>query len=214
MKSLSWIIGGLVGGTIGAAIWAGVGYATNHEVGWIAWGIGFLTGMGVRFMAKDAEGTGPGIVAAVIALLAVAGGKYLTVHFAIEKGFSTISSANGSVKDETMIAEIAPAVVKERQDAKTPLQWPQGSNPEAASEEKDFPKEVWAEAKTRWEAKPPAEQSAAKLETQRQHEEFVQMIKAQIRDSAFKASFGPFDLLWAFLALGTAYKIGSGQGSE
>jgi len=71
-----WIVAGGIGGLIGAAIWAGISYATNYEVGWIAWGVGFLVGVGVRVSAgENEEGFAPGLTAAVVAIVAVLGGK-------------------------------------------------------------------------------------------------------------------------------------------
>ena len=40
------IIGGALGGLIGAVIWAGISYFTGYEIGWIAWGVGGMVGLG------------------------------------------------------------------------------------------------------------------------------------------------------------------------
>ena len=52
MKFAKWGLGGLVGGAIGAAIWAGIVYAIHVEIGWLAWGVGALVGLGVRLAPR------------------------------------------------------------------------------------------------------------------------------------------------------------------
>jgi hypothetical protein len=74
------LMGGLVGlfaALIGAGIWAGVTVATEYQIGWMAVGIGFLVGLGVRFTGK---GLAPvfGAVSAALSLLGCAVGNLLT----------------------------------------------------------------------------------------------------------------------------------------
>jgi hypothetical protein len=47
MYRFSALVGGLVAGAIGAGIWAVIAYFTGFELGWIAWGVGLLVGVGV-----------------------------------------------------------------------------------------------------------------------------------------------------------------------
>ena len=51
MAAIRWLVGGLIGGATGVVIWVLIGYFAHYEVGWIAWGVGFLTGLGVRYAA-------------------------------------------------------------------------------------------------------------------------------------------------------------------
>ena len=83
---------------MGAAVWAGIAYFAGYEVGWVAWGIGALVGVAVRFASKpdvsytgdaaedairelhaESDQIGPGSIAAAIAIVAVLVGKYLAV---------------------------------------------------------------------------------------------------------------------------------------
>jgi hypothetical protein len=72
-----WVIGGAVGGAIGAAIWAGIAYFTGYEVGWIAWGVGALAGVGTMAGARESAGFMSGIVASAIALASLLAGKFV-----------------------------------------------------------------------------------------------------------------------------------------
>jgi len=49
MNFLKWLLAGF----IGAAIGVGVGYFAEAKVGYIAWGIGLLAGIGVRVAANE-----------------------------------------------------------------------------------------------------------------------------------------------------------------
>ena len=76
---VGWIVGGTIGGAIGAAIWAAIAAFTGYEIGWIAWGVGFLVGLGVRICSPESYGAAPGGTAAVISLLALAAGKMISL---------------------------------------------------------------------------------------------------------------------------------------
>jgi hypothetical protein len=84
------IIGGGIGGLIGAVIWAAVTYITEYQIGWLALGVGFLVGLGVRYLGKGID-TIFGVAGGVIALFSVALGNFLTalgyVAKAYEMGF-------------------------------------------------------------------------------------------------------------------------------
>jgi hypothetical protein len=65
-----------VGVVIGAAIWYGVAMATGYEVGWIAWGMGALAGLGMQIgYGKDDDLSG--ITAALMAVLGIFLAKWL-----------------------------------------------------------------------------------------------------------------------------------------
>ncbi|HEX3659054.1 MAG TPA: hypothetical protein VHV55_24920 [Pirellulales bacterium] len=61
-------------------IWVLVGVVTHYEVGWIAWGVGFLTGAGLRYAAYlggDEESVLQGVLAGGLAIVAVLAAKFL-----------------------------------------------------------------------------------------------------------------------------------------
>ena len=80
MKPLSFV-GAAVGGVIGALIWAGIVLATNYEVGFVAWAIGGLVGLGSALLGG--AGRTNGVVCGVIALLSILGGKYMAAQSAV-----------------------------------------------------------------------------------------------------------------------------------
>ena len=44
--------GGGIAAVIGGGVWALIAHATGYEIGWIAIGVGFLCGLGVRYLGK------------------------------------------------------------------------------------------------------------------------------------------------------------------
>ena len=73
-----------------AVIWAAVTYITEYQIGWLALGVGFLVGLGVRYLGRGID-TIFGVAGGVIALFSVALGNFLTalgyVAKAYEMGF-------------------------------------------------------------------------------------------------------------------------------
>jgi hypothetical protein len=78
------VAAGIVAAVIGAVIWAVITVATEYQIGWMAVGVGFLVGYGVRYFGK---GTDPifGIIGAVIALLGCMAGNLLTMVIVVAK---------------------------------------------------------------------------------------------------------------------------------
>lgn len=210
MDMVRWIIGGSIGGAIGAAIWAAVAYFTNFEVGWIAWLIGVAVGVGVQ-KSGSATGSLPGVVAVVIAALAIAAGKYAAISLAIG---DIQMAAPDSIPPGQMIAELAHETCAERQARGQAVKWPDGVDPEEASEAKDFPPDVWQEASKKWEALGPAEQQRQMAERHAEIRRLAESFAGEIRKQAFLSSFSGFDILWFFLAAGSAFKLGSGATNE
>ena len=72
------MLGGITGAVIGAAAWAGITVATGYQIGWMAVGVGFLVGYGVRIMGKGISKQF-GIVGAILALVGCLAGNLFSV---------------------------------------------------------------------------------------------------------------------------------------
>lgn len=209
MNFLKWLGAGLIAGLAGAFVWAAISYAINYEIGYVAWGIGGLVGIAVRFAAgNEQEGAGPGVVAAGTSIGAVLLGKYLAVHFLV----ANLLAANPppEITPEDMMLQMAHKVVMERQSSGQQLVWPEGKNFLTAEGPGDFPQGVWQEATTKWQAIPADEQKKLMAAEKKDMLDKLESLKQQ----AFFQSFGIFDALWFFLAAATAYRLGSGTASE
>lgn len=209
MLWLRCFLGGLVGGLIGAAIWVAVGYATGYEVGYIAWGIGFMTGFGVRAMSQDNEGASLGVMAVLVAAVAILLAKYGVVTLHMNKLLAEARGA-GFTDANVMIAQEADAIADERDKSGRPVAWPANKDDDDLPLQQQYPADVWSEATERWNKLPPAEQQAKIKQHEEQMDEIMGAFHGAIRRMAFQASFSPYDLLWFGLAAFTAFKLGSG----
>ncbi len=152
MNSISGLIGSVIGGLVGAAIWAGITYVTHWEISYIALLVGFLAGLGAQLGAKGQEGKSLGAMAAVVAVAAILGGKYMAVHFSVQ------SFLNEGADEELVISWFADEVVYEKMLDGDAVRWPSGVDPDEAYEKSDYPKDVWSEARTRWKRQTSSEQ--------------------------------------------------------
>lgn len=208
MRILVACAGGMIGGLIGAAAWAGITYATGYEIGWIAWGVGFIVGLGVRMGAGDTlHGVAPGLLATVIAVLAILGGKYAAVSLIFDKHLGNVKIAQS---DEGHITSYAYEIIEERQAGGKELAWPAGKNLENAQAPADFPPEVWQAATQKWKDLGDAGQQR---ERDAQHQLTRNLVEG-LKWQAFKSSFSLMDLIFFVLAIGTAFKLGAAVDSE
>lgn len=100
------ILGGIGAAVIGATIWAMITTLTNYQIGWMAVGIGFLVGIGVRSLGKGID-LSFGAVGAALSLLGCLAGNLLTVCILISRQenielFNLLSRLNPSVAVELM----------------------------------------------------------------------------------------------------------------
>jgi hypothetical protein len=196
---------------IGAAIWAAIGYFANAEVGYVAWGIGLLVGVGVAALAKGSMDGVTGAIAAACAVGGVVLGKYLVVHFLVA---DAIPAELIQVDAGIMINRMSWEVAEEHEAKQKPIM----VNGKAMTVEEienvdDLPQAIRDEAKKRWTALSPDEQSEKMDAHQAEMKAMFAGVADEARNEGFMNSFGAFDLLWLFLAVGTAFKIGSGANS-
>lgn len=207
---LKGIIGGVIGGILGAALWGGVTYYTDREYGWIAWIVGALVGVLTGAFARDEASPMTGATAAIIALVSIAVGKYAVVHIYVSKVSQKIHNEY-RVTDDIALRAVAEQVVEEWEKNSKPIKWPEGMSKEEASEEADYPKELWANAKARWTAMQPAQQQTYKQDLEAHQHEKLDEVMAGVEAEAFKRSFDLFDIIFAMLAIASAYKLGAGD---
>lgn len=200
---------GLIGGLIGAAIWAGLIYYTGFEIGYVAVLVGFLSGVGVRFGASRWDyGLGPGLAAVAVAIMALIVGKVAGYQLVIQRQLGNIQAVDIPVMHENFfiaaLAEQAKAAAPNALAADEP-----NLNAEADNEEFDpeklpqqYPPEIWNQAKARWDAL--ADEEKKKLQGEG-NEQIQEMVKPQL-----SLIFGPFDILWSFLAIGAAFRAATG----
>lgn len=208
-----WILAGSIGGLVGAAIWAGISYATNYEIGWIAWGIGAMVGYCVGYVSQENEdGFAPGVTAAVLAIGSVLLGKFAAAHF-LAASLAVSLTLPPAVPDD-MISGFADDLIKDRIAKGQPVNFPPGQTLESASDKADYPPDIWQAAAQQWSTLDPSEQQKRLATRNEELKNISQMLGGAMRESAFTNSFGLFDILWFLLAAGTAYRLGSGTAGD
>jgi hypothetical protein len=217
MYRLSAVIGGVVGGMIGAGVWAAIAYFASLEVGWIAWGVGLLVGVGVAMGNRGEGSTAAGVMAAVIALLSVAAGKYAAVQLLVPDESELVANSVAALENkELLVSYVADGVVVEFEAEGRPVDWPAGSDPQQAAEQADYPADVWAVAQARWDSMPADSQEVFRMQIAANIEASAAAFRDALAQQGFLGSFGLFDIVFFGLAIYTAFKIaqaGSLKGS-
>jgi hypothetical protein len=205
------IAAGILGAVLGALGWAIVAHYANVEIGWLAWGIGFLVGW-LSMVGSGGRGCASlGVAAAVISLASIGAGKYVGVWLDVREAMSAYAeAAEHMVTEEYLISIESDAVVQEMESAGKTVKWPDGVDPADASSESDYPPAVWKEGRERWLALSDAERDEKTAQKRALMQSFAQTNESTLRNQAFQSSFSAFDILWVVLAVCTAYKLGSG----
>lgn len=218
MKDVAY---GLVAGAVGAFVWAAVVYLTEYEIGWIAWGVGWLVGFAVAL--GNAEGrrspTAAGALAVGITVLAIVAGKYGAVQSVMPSDEEIVVMFTDDFENEEfVISFVADQVVSELEADGRSVEWPEGVVPGNAGAEADYPAGVWAEAETRWASWTPMEQMAFRNERESEVRANIEASMPEIRAAfsagGFAGSFTPMDLIFFGLGMVTAWGVGSGRKSR
>jgi len=212
------VILALIAGVVGAAVWAGIAYGTGFEIGWIAWGIGALVGFAMGMGVGTSGNAATGVAAAVIALVAIAGGKFLAVELMIASELDEAALVDEVDRefdnDEYVISYMADAEVQRRLDAGDELTWPETADLENPAVQDDYPADVWAVAQAQWDGMSPEDRETYRQEQRaiaRQNAElFYAQLHSDISRDGFIASFGLFDVIFFGLGAFTAYRLGAG----
>ncbi len=74
------LLGGLIAAVVGGAIWGAIAIWTGYEIGYVAWGVGVLCGLGVVMMSQGKRGMPLQIVAVAASVLGILIGKYVAFY--------------------------------------------------------------------------------------------------------------------------------------
>ncbi len=74
---LTATLAGLVAAIVGGVVWGLIVRWTDYEIGFAAWGIGFIVGTAVVLGAQHTRGLALQVIAVVLALFGIVLGKYL-----------------------------------------------------------------------------------------------------------------------------------------
>jgi hypothetical protein len=114
------------------------------------------------------------------------------------------------VTDQDMLVETADEICKARAAQGKRLNWPPGMTLEKATKPEEYPRDVWAEATRQWNGLSADERARRIDDRKKDMNEFKNALVGAVKQSAFKDSFSPFDILWFLLAVLTSFRLGSG----
>ena len=201
------LIVALIGGLLGAALWAAIAFFAHAELGILAWGIGVAVGGGMYLGARDEANGISGIVCCIIALGAIALGKFGAVHFAVAQ---VVKEHPVAITLDDAKIEFADQIVEEYEANGKALKWPDGISVENAQRPEDYPKDLWKDVEKRWATLTPEEQESRRANIELHAKAAMKMAASGATQQAFIASFDFLDILWAGLAVFSAYRLGSG----
>jgi hypothetical protein len=221
-----------LGALLGAIIWAAVAYFTGFEVGYIAWGLGGLAGLGMALGHEDSDGTVAGIIAACMSLGGIVAAKVLIIVIVLAALFHNVARELGKIEQEQQMAEKLDPIDQKRAD----LEFPVTSEKLRASgnNELEATEKQWDEARAK------AKEELAKM-NEAELDARLLALNADDRDVAppnavggpdnpngvippedrpnlialfFQSMFAPMDGIFILLAVATAYKVGSGRSTS
>ena len=205
------VLGAFVGATIGMGIWYGIAVATGYQLGIVAWGIGALTGLGARVMAKEGN-TALGFISAFFAAVAILLGGTLAVHHELTKemgGFSHESLTHDAYTENVKDAKEAGSLDTDAQIKAFLAKREGGAETDITQEDVDtFKKEELPEMKEL------ASGTLTEQEYGKRHHQETALASGFGSAIGWVASFiGSIFSLWTilWLALGciSAYKLGA-----
>jgi hypothetical protein len=79
------ILAGVVAAILGGVVWGLIVKWTDYEVGFVAWGIGFLVGIAIVTATRGSRGLALQVVAVLCALLGILLGKYLSFAWVLQE---------------------------------------------------------------------------------------------------------------------------------
>lgn len=188
------LLGGAVAALVGAGLWALITKLTNTEWGWIAWGVGLLVGLAMARMTPVRSPT-LGVYAALLAMLGLATGKVLTLKIEAASAHEEI------IDDPETLTQAFLIDMRGRESFSAEV------NTQLArlGQQDTVPDDLWAtmmaEAGERMQAAPATERERVAQSA------VTQIMGSLTLTDQFVGTLGLFDLLWFFLAIGTAWKM-------
>lgn len=204
------LLAGAGAALLGALVWGFVANTFGYEYGFIAWGIGGL--IGFTMVSTGSSGLPAGIAAALFALLAIFGGKYMA-YSGFEAELAEIVSQSQEELQKLYIDEMVAVVGYKHVSDETSLREFmarheytefENANAVSADEISSFRREIVPRLERYGTAQPSFEQWYQETFEQ----EFANISTFQL----IKANFGFLDVIFLLLGLGTAFRLAYGEG--
>lgn len=107
------LIGAILASLIGGIIWGLIVIATNYEIGYMAWGMGWLAGFAVVKLSKGKKGFPFQVIAVLSSLFGITVGKYVTFYHFLKQAIIKEYGAEA----EAVVTIFSGAVLQDFMDA-------------------------------------------------------------------------------------------------
>ncbi|MEE9320101.1 MAG: hypothetical protein V3U76_06610 [Granulosicoccus sp.] len=197
---------------VGAVVWKLIAVAFGYELGLVAWGIGGAVGTAAAM--TGGRGTGIGIVCALLALMAIFGGKYMTMasyQSEVAELFGdsdNMGELQAALEEVTLDAEAFATIRKDDDSIKAFMVEHEYSDAKTAlfvtnAELSDFREytQPWLEDHIDNDSSSSDWNDSDLMELERS-------VVGASTTSMVIDSLGPLDLLFLFLGLSTAFQLG------
>ncbi len=196
-------IAGLIAAIIGALAWAAIVYAARIEIGYLAWGIGGLVGFAVAWATRGG-GAAAAVLAVLLTVASIAGGKYLAAQWMVNKDIDEmIQDRPAEWSEEYTISFMADEVLEARALAGQPAVGEDFSGEAQA----DYPADVWAEAKKRWDSMDQAGRDGYAKAKRDGFDRNLADLRREATMAAFTGNLGVIDIVFFVLGVITAWQI-------
>lgn len=241
-----WILSGCAAGLVAIFLTTLIGYTDIwFLIALMSLVTGTMVGGAVRFAAGDSQGWGPGLIAAVIGLSAIMAGKVGAFYvasdiFGDDEGWTIQDEIDYETSDDRLISNIADDVVDEwleggkiteaQIDAHFEENYEENYEDYEEGAEADSSTEylpaVWTEAKSRWDAKSPAEQADVRAAREQEIRQFSEAAgeageavvhEFRLTYAIFMAFFSLISrsgLVFFCMGVFSAFKLGSDLGTD
>ena len=198
--------GAMVGGFLGMLGWYFLIKATGVEIGYAAWGVGVLAGIGARILGHSGSNV-LGVSAGVCALVAIVGGQFLAAKSSVNEIFD--QAAKGAYESQLAYAKDALRAIPTGSDAEIQAFLAKEAAKEGGEAERITEAEI---QEFRLKELPKLRELASGKRGARDFDKEMQKVKESLVGDLLilKESLSLFTLLWIFLGVGSAYKIASG----
>ncbi len=189
------VFAGLIAAVVGGIVWAVIVVVTGYEVGWVAWAVGGVVGLTMAAVTP-VRSRSLGMRAAVLAAVGLLVGKWLIVEIGARTTF-----ANEVVADSELMSQAVFIDMIEHEEVPADLL----AAIESLGEDEYLPDSLMLQIHETVEGR-----IAAMDDTEKEAvaEQFVQLA---VGDLGFvdriRTTMSGWDLLWFFLAVGTAWKL-------
>lgn len=190
------VLAGILAAVLAAVLWAVIAYATGYEIGWVAWGVGALIGFAV---AKSSREPSPalGATAAVIAVGALILAKILILEFALPSVVEQEVLKNRQATAAMFLVDMG------INQSFSPELQAQVEMAKSGDERQDgIGARMVREAEARAADASPAERERVV------HRQVANLLEEAGFFAVLGRLFSLWDVVWIFLAIGSAWRIG------